>query len=119
MVSKKSRSPLSFSKMVAAKFVAIFILMELIMSGFRFRAVDGFSMDYYIMTCPLADIIVKNTVNRALENDPTLAAALVRMHFHDCFIEVLLLKTVFLFHFLFFLDLDNSHIFFFFLVWVV
>ncbi|GLU12174.1 hypothetical protein SLE2022_288750 [Rubroshorea leprosula] len=73
--------------MVAAKFVTIFILMELIMSGFRFGAVDGLSMDYYIMTCPLADIIVKNTVNSALQNDPTLAAALVRMHFHDCFIE--------------------------------
>ncbi|KAK4840295.1 hypothetical protein QYF36_004996 [Acer negundo] len=49
--------------------------------------VDGLSMQYYIMSCPFADLIIKNTVNKALQDDPTLAAALVRMHFHDCFIE--------------------------------
>ncbi|OMO90377.1 Plant peroxidase [Corchorus capsularis] len=54
--------------------------------GFPF-GVDGLRMDYYMMNCPFADQIVKNTVNRALQDDPTLAAALVRMHFHDCFIE--------------------------------
>ncbi|CAI0405285.1 unnamed protein product [Linum tenue] len=44
-------------------------------------------MQYYVMNCPLADQIVKGTVNAALQADPTLAASLVRMHFHDCFIQ--------------------------------
>ncbi|KAK4400772.1 Peroxidase 47 [Sesamum angolense] len=49
---------------------------------------NGLSMNYYMMNCPFADqFIVKNTVNRALQSDPTLAAALVRMHFHDCFVQ--------------------------------
>ncbi|KAK4490500.1 hypothetical protein RD792_001180 [Penstemon davidsonii] len=48
---------------------------------------DGLSMNYYLMTCPFAEIIIKNTVNKALQSDPTLAAGLLRMHFHDCFIE--------------------------------
>uniref|UniRef100_A0A5B7BR37 Peroxidase n=1 Tax=Davidia involucrata TaxID=16924 RepID=A0A5B7BR37_DAVIN len=67
--------------------LAVILLMEMIViSGIRFGA-DGLSMNYYMMTCPFADAIVKNTVNRALQSDPTLAAGLLRMHFHDCFIE--------------------------------
>ncbi|GLT26663.1 hypothetical protein SLA2020_017130 [Shorea laevis] len=85
MVLKKS--PLSFAKMAVAKFLTVLMLMEVIVSDYQFGAVDGLNMDYYQMTCPFAEMIVKYTVNRALQNDPTLAAALVRMHFHDCFIE--------------------------------
>nr|GMD56575.1 peroxidase 47 [Ipomoea batatas] len=48
---------------------------------------DGLSMNYYIMSCPFAEGIVKDIVNRHLQFDPSLAAALVRMHFHDCFIQ--------------------------------
>ncbi|TYI30959.1 hypothetical protein ES332_A05G421000v1 [Gossypium tomentosum] len=78
---------LNLVKMITmANMLSMFILMEVVAGGFRF-GVDGLRMDYYIMSCPFAESIVKNTVNRALQDDPTLAAALVRMHFHDCFIE--------------------------------
>ncbi|XP_057491004.1 peroxidase 47 [Actinidia eriantha] len=74
--------------MVVSKLLGAILVMEIIvMSGTRFGAVDGLRMDYYMMSCPFAEIIVKNTVNTALQSDPTLAAGLVRMHFHDCFIQ--------------------------------
>lgn len=74
------------AKTAMANLIGMLLLMEVIVSGFRFGA-DGLSMQYYIFNCPFAEQIVKNAVNIALQNDPTLAAALVRMHFHDCFIE--------------------------------
>ncbi|CAA0833975.1 Peroxidase 47 [Striga hermonthica] len=48
---------------------------------------DGLNMNYYVITCPIADIIIKNTVRTALLSDPTLSGPLLRMHFHDCFVE--------------------------------
>lgn len=72
--------------------MTVFMLIEVITCqfGFGFGADGGLNMNYYLMSCPFVEPVVKNIVNRALDNDPTLAAALIRMHFHDCFIQVLL-----------------------------
>ncbi|KAL6658774.1 hypothetical protein ACP70R_002814 [Stipagrostis hirtigluma subsp. patula] len=45
------------------------------------------SMDYYGMSCPFAEFIVRTVVSDALMKDPTLAAGLLRLHFHDCFVQ--------------------------------
>ncbi|KAJ7944630.1 Peroxidase [Quillaja saponaria] len=42
--------------------------------------------DYYKETCPLAEDIVKRNVETAVFKDPRLAASLLRLHFHDCFV---------------------------------
>ncbi|KAJ6296531.1 hypothetical protein OIU78_022281 [Salix suchowensis] len=72
--------------MAMANFLALFLLMELIAGGYRDGA-NGLSMNYYVFSCPFAEKIVRNTVASALQSDPTLAAGLVRMHFHDCWIQ--------------------------------
>jgi len=53
------------------------------------RAYDtDLSLDYYSELCPLAEDIVRQNVEAAVYRDPTLAAALLRLHFHDCFVLV-------------------------------
>ncbi|VVB08322.1 unnamed protein product [Arabis nemorensis] len=49
--------------------------------------VDALSPHYYDQTCPQADHIVTNAVKKAMSNDKTVPAALLRMHFHDCFVR--------------------------------
>lgn len=68
---------------------AVLLLLLLVMQIFNCsHHVYGLSMLYYTTNCPLAVPIVQNTVFAALQSDPTLAAGLIRMHFHDCFIQV-------------------------------
>ncbi|XP_022766541.1 peroxidase 64-like [Durio zibethinus] len=49
--------------------------------------VRALSSNYYDQTCPHLESIVTRSVKKAMSNDKTVAAALLRMHFHDCFIR--------------------------------
>ncbi|CAA6663879.1 unnamed protein product [Spirodela intermedia] len=42
---------------------------------------------FYRKSCPGAEEIVRSVVGEAAASDPTTAAALLRLHFHDCIIQ--------------------------------
>ncbi|KAK2991892.1 hypothetical protein RJ640_011581, partial [Escallonia rubra] len=48
---------------------------------------NALSLNYYDETCPGAEAIITKTVKEAMTSDKTAPAALLRMHFHDCFIR--------------------------------
>ncbi|XP_061363272.1 cationic peroxidase 2-like [Gastrolobium bilobum] len=48
---------------------------------------QGTRVGFYSSTCPRAESIVKSTVQSHVKSDPTLTAGLLRMHFHDCFVQ--------------------------------
>lgn len=49
---------------------------------------DSLSLNYYEKTCPDVEFIVAKAVKEAFSKDKTVPAAILRMHFHDCFIRV-------------------------------
>ncbi|PKA49917.1 Peroxidase 47 [Apostasia shenzhenica] len=69
--------------MIFCAIPGLFLTVWLLIAG------DGnaLSIGYYGFECPMAEAIVKSTVEQALRKDPTLAAGLLRMHFHDCFVQ--------------------------------
>ncbi|KAK6287923.1 hypothetical protein POUND7_014102 [Theobroma cacao] len=51
---------------------------------------------YYDSTCPNLARIVRYGVWSAITNDTRMAASLVRLHFHDCFVNVMNLSSIFM-----------------------
>ncbi|KAF3329041.1 peroxidase 9-like protein [Carex littledalei] len=47
----------------------------------------GLCPQYYQFTCPQADQIVISVLKEAIAKDPRMAASLLRLHFHDCFVQ--------------------------------
>lgn len=58
------------------------------------------SANFYSTTCPNVSSIVQNVIQQALQSDARIGASLIRLHFHDCFVNVNLLFLYFFFHLL-------------------
>ncbi|KAL3337683.1 hypothetical protein AABB24_030019 [Solanum stoloniferum] len=43
--------------------------------------------NFYAKSCPKVEKIILEYVHKHIPNAPSLAAALIRMHFHDCFVR--------------------------------
>ncbi|KAF5177032.1 Peroxidase [Thalictrum thalictroides] len=50
-------------------------------------AVSSLTTSYYEDTCPHLQSIIFPTVQLAIKNEPRMAASLLRLHFHDCFVQ--------------------------------
>ncbi|RRT39989.1 hypothetical protein BHE74_00015096 [Ensete ventricosum] len=49
--------------------------------------VSGLSFDFYKSACPNVEPLVRNFLSQLFKKDIGLAAALLRVHFHDCFVQ--------------------------------
>ncbi|EEF31220.1 peroxidase 64 [Ricinus communis] len=63
------------------------LLLSSILMASALSPGNGLSLNYYEKTCPDVDTIVTDAVRDAMARDKTVPAALLRMHFHDCFIR--------------------------------
>ncbi|KAK7331704.1 hypothetical protein VNO80_28441 [Phaseolus coccineus] len=77
---------LSSQKMETRSFYSLLFLL-LALASLNSVHGQGTRQGFYSTSCPRAESIVKSTVQSHVKSDPTLAAGLLRMHFHDCFVQ--------------------------------
>ena len=49
---------------------------------------DELTSDFYDWTCPGVYDVVQQQVFSAMREEPRMGASLLRLHFHDCFVNV-------------------------------
>ena len=57
-------------------------------SGGGAEGYTSLSPNFYDFACPQANDIVISVLEKAIAQDPRMAASLLRLHFHDCFVQV-------------------------------
>lgn len=65
---------------------AVFVMT--LLRGFHAQGLGGLEIGFYSSSCPKAEAIIRATVEAHFNKDPTIAAGLLRLHFHDCFVQV-------------------------------
>lgn len=50
--------------------------------------IGGLQEAFYKLSCPQAEKVVNETLHKHLQQDPSLAPAVLRLFFHDCFVTV-------------------------------
>ncbi|RAL41823.1 hypothetical protein DM860_009005 [Cuscuta australis] len=65
-----------------------FVVFFVVVFAVKIANSKGLELEFYRKKCPNVEGIVKNKTGQLLENNAApLAAALLRMHFHDCFVR--------------------------------
>lgn len=77
---------LLFSTLPRLSYVLILVLFSLVAAAAA--ASGSLSFNFYAASCPTVEFIVVNTVRSASSSDPTIPGKLLRLVFHDCFVEV-------------------------------
>ena len=74
----------AMARMAMAVLVVVVVAAAALAGGATAQLKEGF----YEHTCPQAEKIVKDYVKEHIPHAPSVAATLLRTHFHDCFVRV-------------------------------
>ncbi|XP_047328523.1 peroxidase 46-like [Impatiens glandulifera] len=66
---------------------AILLLSLLLLLCSVNPSLSQLSFNFYGISCPAAEFMVKNTVRSVSSNDPSIPGKLLRLFFHDCFVQ--------------------------------
>ncbi|XP_076927836.1 peroxidase 12-like [Bidens hawaiensis] len=70
--------------------VCVLVVMVMHLQGLEAQQqpiVKGLSWKYYESSCPKLESIIRKQMEKVIKKDVGLAAALLRLHFHDCFVQ--------------------------------
>ncbi|KAK2429881.1 Peroxidase 11 [Trifolium repens] len=68
-------------------FLHIVLLFVFLCDNRLYASEPQLTLDYYASTCPTLFDIVRKEMECSVLSDPRNAASIVRLHFHDCFIQ--------------------------------
>ncbi|TKY63610.1 Cationic peroxidase 1 [Spatholobus suberectus] len=63
------------------------VLYAFVFAAFATRAFSSLSPDYYDYSCPNALSTIRSVVEAAVQKEYRMGASLLRLHFHDCFVN--------------------------------
>jgi len=66
---------------------ALVIILIAVAAAMSTASGTALQYDFYKSSCPKAEEAVRNATQKIISNDPTMAAAFVRLFFHDCFVR--------------------------------
>ncbi|XP_039126435.1 peroxidase 12-like [Dioscorea cayenensis subsp. rotundata] len=75
---------------MASMLMLILVLFGATLAGFsdaQPTPVSGLSYTFYKSTCPKLESIIRNQLKKDFNSNISLAAGLLRLHFHDCFVQ--------------------------------
>lgn len=67
----------------------VLVLISICFSSLHGISDSHLSLDFYKKTCPSVEGIVRKEMECACLSDPRNAALILRLHFHDCFVQVI------------------------------
>lgn len=82
---KKEKKMRSLSTLIALLCVVV------VFGGLSLSSNAQLDPSFYRNTCPKVHSIVREVVREVSKKDPRMLASLVRLHFHDCFVQVRIL----------------------------
>ncbi|KAF2291108.1 hypothetical protein GH714_020105 [Hevea brasiliensis] len=77
----------SFTRLLLITFLSLSFCFSVIKAQSSAPIVNGLSWTFYKSTCPKVESIIRKQLKKVFKKDVGQAAGLLRLHFHDCFVQ--------------------------------
>lgn len=79
---------MELGKFSKSSFLYLAVMVCVLGSSVMAQDKSKLTLNYYDKSCPTAQQIVRKEMDCAVRENPRNAAAILRLHFHDCFVQV-------------------------------
>ncbi|KAJ0519821.1 putative peroxidase [Helianthus annuus] len=85
--SKMTLVPSHIVKLTLGVLVLVMVMHLKCLEAQQQQLVEGLSWKFYESKCPKLESIIRKQMVKVIKKDVALAASLLRLHFHDCFVQ--------------------------------